>query len=399
MDKRACLNRAWVSALPIATLSLTGLALSPCAHAQDDYWLDIPQGDERVRPSANGGSAHSLDEAQRSHTGVTLGRVGAHDIPPSHQVQRGDTLWDITQRFYGDPYRWPQIWALNPEITNPHWIYPDQDVRLLPEGAPPMVAEAVGSISGGQARVVVREGVQLGTVFLREQGWLDTAAFEQAGTIVGSPDDHMMLTTFDSVYIAFDNLPAGTAPLGDYTIFREVAADRRNQGEEGTLVRILGSVRVDAWDAESETARGTVTEALDPIERGERVAFVPRRFDVVPPTRSDIDLESQIVATLSPNTMIVDQQVVFVPIGEQEGVRVGHRFFIVRSGDEWREQLSHSQEEEYAQDLPGRPDEYPDEVIAEARAVSLRPHSAGLLVTRARRPVSVGDRAQLRAGY
>ena len=54
------------------------------------------------------------------------------DMPNSHTVKEGDTLWDITQTYYGDPYRWPQVWSYNPEITNPHWIYPDATVQLRP---------------------------------------------------------------------------------------------------------------------------------------------------------------------------------------------------------------------------------------------------------------------------
>jgi nucleoid-associated protein YgaU len=44
------------------------------------------------------------------------------NMPQTHTVKDGDTLWDITQTYYGDPYRWPQVWSYNPEITNPHWI-------------------------------------------------------------------------------------------------------------------------------------------------------------------------------------------------------------------------------------------------------------------------------------
>ena len=41
------------------------------------------------------------------------------DVPQTHTVKDGDTLWDITQTYYGDPYRWPQVWSYNPDITNP----------------------------------------------------------------------------------------------------------------------------------------------------------------------------------------------------------------------------------------------------------------------------------------
>ncbi|MDQ3035063.1 MAG: LysM peptidoglycan-binding domain-containing protein [Myxococcota bacterium] len=387
--------------LVIAALSGASLGaasqLAPehaAAQYEEDLWIDTGGDAAPSRPARGGGSV-SLGDAQRSGRGLTLGQIGAREIPPSYSVRRGDTLWDITGHFYGNPYDWPRVWSYNPEITNPHWIYPDQSVRLLAAGAPVTV-----TTPGAGSGIVVRRGVETGTVFLREQGWLDEEALETAGEIVGSPDDHMLLSPYDQAYVRFDQLPEGQSePSGEYTVFREITAGQRAPGEEGTIVRILGTVRVDSWDPERRTARVTITEALDPIERGYSVAAVPRRFEVVPPARSEIDVETRIVATLDSRELVGDQQIVFVSAGEEDGLRLGHRFFVVRSGDEWRDELQPAQRESATVEPPPEPEVYPDEVIAEARVVALRPHSAGLLVTRATRSVRIGDRAELRRGY
>jgi hypothetical protein len=210
----------------------------------------------------------------------------------------------------------------------------------------------------------------------------------------------MMLSPFDKAYVRFDRLPEGQSePSGDYTVYREIEARDRTEGERGILVRILGTVRIDSWDPERRLARVTITEALDPIERGFHVAAIPRRFEIVPPVPSEIDLDTEVVATLAPVQLIGDHQIIFVGAGEADGLRTGYRFFIVRAGDEWRRDLSPAQAQVATVEPPAEPEVYPDEVIAEARVVSLRPHTAGLLVTRAVRPVRVGDRAQLRRGY
>ena len=53
----------------------------------------------------------------------------------SHTVKKGDTLWDISRTYLGDPFLWPQIYKLNTDLVkDPHWIYPDQVLRLT--GAP-----------------------------------------------------------------------------------------------------------------------------------------------------------------------------------------------------------------------------------------------------------------------
>src|SRR5690606_27881541 len=47
----------------------------------------------------------------------------AEGQPDVYVVQRGDTLWDIASTFLRDPWYWPEIWHVNPEIANPHLIY------------------------------------------------------------------------------------------------------------------------------------------------------------------------------------------------------------------------------------------------------------------------------------
>ena len=50
-----------------------------------------------------------------------------------YTIQQGDTLWGISQRFLNDPYYWPNLWSKNPLITNPHFIYPGQKLKIGPD--------------------------------------------------------------------------------------------------------------------------------------------------------------------------------------------------------------------------------------------------------------------------
>lgn len=364
----------------------------------EDEATDVP-----VAPPAGSGPA---GEGRRPRQTVTLGQGGGPGAPPrevpnSHTVRQGDTLWDITGRYFGNPWMWPRVWSYNPEITNPHWIYPDGTVRLRPGTGVPTVDEARVA-SAEPTGIQVAQGPAgrrvPGAIVLREEGFLDRQALDAAGRIVGSPEEHMLLATYDEIYIRFDQ--GEPRPGQELAVFRRVGDDERIEGEEGELVRILGGVRIRSYDEDRRVATGVITETFDPIERGFLVGDLPRRFELVPPVRNTTSLEAEVVATLRPRELLGDYQILFVDVGEENGLRMGNRFFILRDADEWRASLS-SGEDRLGATAPDTPriDDPPPEVIAEARVVTLRPTTAGLMVTNSTRPVVLGDLAVLREGY
>ena len=315
------------------------------------------------------------------------------DMPELYTVKEGDTLWDITQSYYGDPYRWPQVWSYNPDITNPHWIYPDLEVRLRPgdedviKTAPSGFKRASGGGGGTHA------------VYMAEYGFLNKYALNDAGFIIGANTEHMMMADTDILYLRFNE---GVEPeVGKvYTVFREIEPLERESLEKGTLVRILGEVLLQDYDMKRGVGHGLVVNTIDGLERGFRLAPLERHFywvDVVPADRS---LRATVVASLYPRKLPSTNQIVFVNVGAEEGVALGNRFYVVRQGDEWRKSAEGSvgREIETTVPLPDPPKHYPWEVVALGRVVNVQPHTAAILLERAKRAVRLGDRAELRKG-
>jgi hypothetical protein len=382
------------SLILIAGALVMGVFSSGGARAQ----YDVEDGDDyswhygQERPRHDGSGPRTLSDARASGAGIRINGVQRYRaIPELYTVRRGDTLWDITGHFYGNPWEWPRVWSYNPEITNPHWIYPDDRLRLLGQGQRGASLPTLG--------ITPDRPLERGSVLLRDQGYLDEDALRTSGIIVGSPEEQMLLSVYDDLYIRFDR-DEGVRPGMELTVFREMMDDERNPDEEGDLVRIFGTVRLRSYDPERRVGRAVITEALDPIERGYRIANIPRRFELVAAVPNDVDFDTEVVAALRPLELNGDYQVVFVEGGAEQGVKVGNRFFIIRSGDEWRENLIQSESSAGAT-LPDEDelDDYPEEIIAEGRVVNVRPESSALMITRSITEVVFGDRAEMRRGY
>jgi len=330
-------------------------------------------------------------------------RIGG--MPPSgvHIVQKGDTLWDICDAAFDNPYQWPRIWSFNPQLQNPHWIYPGDRVRLRSPGT--VVTDARPSAPANGRLVDRRGGVPHDTVFLRDEGFIDDTSDENWGEISGAAVDKMFLTDFDEVYVRL----AGTrdVKLGqELTVFRPV---RNVPG--GKLVQIQGTIRVDDWNAKERIARGQVVETLDVIERGSRVGPLSRRFTVVPPVRNANEVVAHVVASIQPHTFYGQNQIVYVDKGEKDGLTLGNRLFVVRKGDEWKKSLptdaaatrialeNDSPAAIERVPTPRNASALPEEVIGELRVVAIREHSATCMVTQSRSEIEPNEPAVARKGY
>ena len=310
-------------------------------------------------------------------------------VPNVHVVNKGDTLWDITNRYYRNPYEWPRVWSYNPEVTNPHWIYPGSSIRLVgASGEAPAIEERMAEESTRSAE----------KIYLRDIGFLDKNALKRSGKIVAGRDNHMLLSIYDKVYVKFGE-GVTPQPGTDYTVYRHIKKKERRKKEKGSLVRIMGSIRLESFDAERRVGTGRVLEAREPIERGYLLSPMLRAIDPVSPIVSDRDIDTEVIGSIFPRKLLAQHQVVFVDVGSEDGVLRGHRFFFLREGDEWRDATRGTHMDlSNTVKLPKEPKDYPPAIVAQGRVVSVRPNTAAVLLTDSIRALDLGDEGVMRKG-
>ncbi len=326
-----------------------------------------------------------------------------------YEVRPDDTLWDLCDDFYGDPYWWPRVWSRNPQITNPHWIYPGDVLRFPPRelfeaedqardkaetetGGPagPSGSPAAGAKEpppapgGARIRFVPRAWEQ--QFFVRLVGFLTDVELEESGKIRWSREERLNLGELDEVYVDFVRLPR-VRPGDRWSIIqpRKEIVHPVFGNKVGKQVDILGVLEVTAVDR--YVARGVVIRSYSEIPRGALISPLIPNFRSVKPRPNKTDVDAYVVDSFTEQQSLAAGDVLFVDRGGRDGVEVGNRFVVFRRGDG------------YFDLAEGEEDKLPWEPIAEIMVIEAKDrYSTGLLINSVRE-VAVGDFCRMRRFY
>jgi len=262
----------------------------------------------------------------------------------THTVQKGDTLWDICDHYYGDPDLWPKLWQMNPFITNPHLLRPG-DVITLFEQEPvkevkvekPAVEEPVKK-EEPKPRVM---GVDVDHLTdLDSVGFLSHEKIESWGTLFASDNNRIMLSEGDTAYILFDK--DKTIKIGDEFTIGKSSAILKNPvtGKDlGYVFKVKGKVKVEerlglAYGDErfynkENVFLTKVIKSNEPIYVDDSVLPRTKILPCVVPVSLNKNILANIVASKDQLELIGSNHIVYIDLGLNNGINRGHVFEVV----------------------------------------------------------------------
>lgn len=279
--------------------------------------------------------------------------------PQRYVVVEGDTLWDISSKFLRDPWRWPEVWQINPQVENPHLIYPGDVLMLLFVDGQPVVVRAgadgepvmdptEGRVSTGKYPTVklaprIREealGSAIATLpvdaiaqFLIRPYVLEEDELEDSPYVVAFADEHIAGGTDYRAYVR--GIQDNT--IGRYAVLRPGEEMRNEAGEllgysalhvgDGSIQRLGDPATLLLTDTNREVLPGDRLVPTDdtPLD----VTFLPR-----PPEEQ---IEASIIDVIDGVSQIAQFQVVIIDHGRLDGLEPGHVMAIYRRGEEIRD--------------------------------------------------------------
>lgn len=255
-----------------------------------------------------------------------------------YTVKKGDTLWDISEMFWDDPFKWPELWGLNSFITNPHLIYPDESLNMtlrIRKPKAPQIATAVETSEeverkGDEARppkpptLIFSRDATNGTFVSQDM-------IKVAGIILDAEEGQVLMSEKDIVYV---KLAQGRkAHVGDkFTIIDdkgEIIHPRTGESI-GHKIDILGSLEI--------AQRGDgLYEALI-VHSNKEILKGAQLVDFIEPTKKvvlkkvETSVAGIILFTPGDKELIGTLDTVVIDAGSNDGLEAGNVLYIFREG-------------------------------------------------------------------
>jgi len=280
------------------------------------------------------------------------------DHPTRYVVKRGDTLWDISTHFLVEPWRWPEIWQTNPQVQNPHLIFPGDELSLFYRDGQPVVqitrrGDTAAPTEDGvirrqtgprevklspKAHVLDRTDavptIPIDAIrpFLARPLVLGEGEFEAAPYVVSAGREALVSSMGREIFVRGLKPEQGTR----FGVYRrgQVYRNPSNNAE------ILGYEAIHVADATVEKPGDPATVLLltstQEVRAGDRL-FPVTDDQVVTnfmPRAPDWDVTGQIISVVDGVTQIGEQDIVVLDIGSRDGIEEGLVLGIFQTGNE-----------------------------------------------------------------
>jgi hypothetical protein len=275
------------------------------------------------------------------------------DAPDQYVVKTGDTLWDISKVFLKEPWYWPEIWYVNPQIANPHLIYPGDVLKLVYiDGQPRLtVAERGGeTVEGGRGGKRLSPEVRRSPLsaaitaipydivasFMGRPTLLTKDQVKNEPYVVAMRDSHMIGAIGNEVYVrGIASAPTDTR----YSVIHveEELRDPDTKSLLGYSGMYVGSGPVAT---EGDPAKLVMTDTTREVLQGDKVfpESVDVNVDFVPHAPAS-DVDAAVIAVRS-HTVMGQYQVVALNRGSAAGLEPGHILAVFQRGEVVRDTFS-----------------------------------------------------------
>ncbi|NWH03849.1 LysM peptidoglycan-binding domain-containing protein [Desulfobacter latus] len=239
-----------------------------------------------------------------------------------YTIKKGDTLWDLSQKFYDSQWDWPGLWELNKNIKNPHWIYPGNTIRvyLKPELKQPRPEKTV--------RMAVE--TRFNYPAIHRTGFIKQEQVPPLGTILREKDGNLMMATDDIVYIK----STGRTPLipgHRYQIYTTSQVNQKIGTNRYKGIKHLIKADLDIIQVNNQYTVGKIIKSYRDVVSGDMIMdFYPRQ-PVFKVNEHPDPIDAMLLCSEDDNVLVNDYRIAFINKGSGDNIQPGNIYTIKRS--------------------------------------------------------------------
>jgi hypothetical protein len=250
-----------------------------------------------------------------------------HEAGFYYTVHKGDTLWDLSTRFSDNPWLWPELWSENRQISNPHWIYPGERIRLFHLKGVKTFSQKKPVKNPSITEAPTKESLYYFYSPINRVGFIRKHAITPYGTIFKVTDDKDLISVGDTVYIRPDanhSLVPGTR----YTVYRALPpiVDQKTKALIGTQHYLTGIVEIEKKEPRFVVAR--VVHAYRSIAVNDHLMPYKKRSPKIALVQSKTGITGEIIGGEEREESMGDHTVAFIDKGDQDGIKIGQSYSI-----------------------------------------------------------------------
>lgn len=255
-----------------------------------------------------------------------------------YTIQKGDTLWDLSKRFSDSPWLWPELWEDNDQISNPHWIFPGERIRLYKKsGSQTVIQTDSVAVTPEQPVKPVKPMVgekAAGPFFVYNSidkvGFIRKPPVKPSGTIFEIQGSKIMISEGDFVYVhpAADSPRAALIPGSRHVIFRyREPTDERDAMETiGVQHYILGILEVTEEKPDMVIAR--ILKSFRPIKVEDMLMPFSQRSAKIEIKPSVPGIDGEIINSEDHTKMTGELMLAFIDKGTADNIEAGQQYSV-----------------------------------------------------------------------
>ncbi|MCP3898543.1 MAG: LysM peptidoglycan-binding domain-containing protein [Desulfobacteraceae bacterium] len=263
-----------------------------------------------------------------------------------YTVQKGDTLWDLSQKFYSSEWDWPGLWELNDRIKNPHIIYPGERLRVFFKGGlslenrpiyvepkkteKPIEVEPVEKPEEVKVEKIVPPKPEIklsfNYPFIDSVGFIKKAAISSAGKVLRSEDDSDLISQDDIIYVKASKNDS-LIPGKSYQVYvaKKIAKNKIRHSIKGIIQ--ISENKMDYFTAK-------VIETFIDINPGDLIMDFLERDKEFEVSEDNAKINAKIICNDLDDSMFGERQFVYMDLGKNDGIETGQVYTIYKALEE-----------------------------------------------------------------